>query len=184
MIFHPPAMTINKQRGERIREARKSAFRSQEALVAAMKARDVGVSRGAVGNWELGGGIETDHLALIAELTGHSLQYLLSGKQPKRTTPRNASEAPIHPPAGLRLQDIQAALFPNLPALIGIENEQIWNGLVEYSGDLPVAIAQTVAVKTGLPLGYIQDGDTSDLTRDQAASLLEHCLRHRGTPKS
>lgn len=70
-------------KAERIKEARKSRFSSQEELAEAMKARGAKLTRGAVGNWERGGGITTDNLVLLAELTGYRVEYLASGMLPK-----------------------------------------------------------------------------------------------------
>lgn len=73
----------NNPRGQRIREARKAKFGSQDQLAAAIAERGVVVTRGAVGNWERGLGITMDNLGLVAELTGFRLEYLATGALPK-----------------------------------------------------------------------------------------------------
>lgn len=176
-------MIKNKPRGERIREARKNKFKSQVALVRAMKARGVSVTRGAVGNWELGGGIETDHLNLLAELTDRSAQYIWSGKGPKTPDPGVTSEIMPTSTAGQRIEGIRAALCPDLPSRLGIMTEITWLALIDHPGDVHPLIADQVADATGVPLSYIVDGDTSGLSRDQAGPLLADALR-RNAPKS
>ena len=60
--------------GARIRERREAAGLTQADL-----ASELGVSRGAVGNWELGKGISTDNLAAIAARLGTSIDYIKLG---------------------------------------------------------------------------------------------------------
>jgi phage repressor protein C with HTH and peptisase S24 domain len=65
---------------ERIKQVRKIARLSQEAFAKAIgDLEGVKVSRGAVGNWELGGGISRAHLTAISVLFGVSLDWLERG---------------------------------------------------------------------------------------------------------
>jgi phage repressor protein C with HTH and peptisase S24 domain len=65
---------------ERIKQVRKIARLSQEAFAKAIGDYEgVKVSRGAVGNWELGGGISRAHLTAISVLFGVSLDWLERG---------------------------------------------------------------------------------------------------------
>lgn len=52
-------------------------------------AKLLGVSRGAVGNWELKGGIKATNLRLLAERTGASFEWLATGKG---VAPRHKSD--------------------------------------------------------------------------------------------
>jgi transcriptional regulator with XRE-family HTH domain len=62
---------------ERIRH-----LRSILGLEQAEMAKLIGVSRGAVGNWELRGGIKQANLRRLADLTGVSFEWLATGKGP------------------------------------------------------------------------------------------------------
>lgn len=68
---------IDRERGERFRYLREEVLRiaSQEQF-----AKDLGVERGAVGNWELGRGVKTENLSRIASRYRISLDWLAFGK--------------------------------------------------------------------------------------------------------
>lgn len=69
---------VDPERGERIKHVRLNVLqlRSQERF-----AKEIGnVSRGAVGNWELGKEISLENLKLIADVTGVSLNWLAYGE--------------------------------------------------------------------------------------------------------
>lgn len=76
---------------DRIKYIRKTAGMSQEKFAA-----EIGVSRGAVGNWELGEGISTEKLREIAEKFEVSLDWLGNSRGPAPAivkaihTPQNA----------------------------------------------------------------------------------------------
>ncbi|BBB99374.1 phage repressor protein C with HTH and peptisase S24 domain [Bradyrhizobium elkanii USDA 61] len=75
-MFFPMGKLAN-----RIKFVRKRAKLSQEKFAEALgTVEDVKVTRGAVGNWELGGGISRGNLAAIAEKFGVSLDWLESGR--------------------------------------------------------------------------------------------------------
>lgn len=61
--------------GKRIKQLRKDTRMSSDAL-----AKAVGVSRGAVGNWELGQGIKRENLLLVAEVFKVSFDWLSTGR--------------------------------------------------------------------------------------------------------
>jgi transcriptional regulator with XRE-family HTH domain len=61
---------------DRIRKLRLSRGAQTQAEFAAL----LGVTRGAVGNWELGKGVKRENLMLIAEKTGAPIDWLLTGK--------------------------------------------------------------------------------------------------------
>lgn len=74
-----------------IRALRESLKMSQEAF-----ARMLGVSRGAVGNWELGQGVKLENLILITQKTATSLDRLVT-----------STEAPTAPSTVLQRAEIQ-----------------------------------------------------------------------------
>ena len=157
-------MKDDPQRGERIREARKSKFHSQQALADAMSLRGAKVSRGAVNNWERGLGIEGDNVAMLADLTGFTIGYLWTGKSPKTVVPPDSE-------AGERLRLIQAA-YPELLEKIGIINPFTWAALIDGLQNISPHLARAVANATDLPESFIQTGAKSDLTLDQALKFV------------
>lgn len=67
---------VDKDRGERFRYLRENLLQiSQEQF-----AKELGVERGAVGNWELGHGVKTANLSIIAKRYRISLQWLANGE--------------------------------------------------------------------------------------------------------
>jgi len=75
------------KRAQRIQILREQVLdlSSQDAL-----AVKIGVSRGAVGNWELGQPIGVKYVKALAEMSGASIEWILSGTGP---TPEKASNA-------------------------------------------------------------------------------------------
>ncbi|MFN3656796.1 MAG: XRE family transcriptional regulator [Pseudolabrys sp.] len=73
-------MQPQQTRAERIRLVRTTNNLSQEAFAARLSSPRRTITRGAIGNWELGRGIKGDNLALIAERFGVSLDWLSNGK--------------------------------------------------------------------------------------------------------
>lgn len=71
---------IDLARGERIKEVREQILNieAQEKLSALLD-----VSRGAVGNWELGKGVKMENLAKLANLAGVRLDWLAYNRGPK-----------------------------------------------------------------------------------------------------
>jgi transcriptional regulator with XRE-family HTH domain len=63
--------------GKRIKAARKRHKWTQEDLAA-----NVGVTRGAVCNWELGSGMTNENLARVSEITGAPIEWLMKGEGP------------------------------------------------------------------------------------------------------
>lgn len=68
---------LDPARGKRILHVRRDVMglRSQEEFA---KALGAGITRGAVGNWERGGGIASENLVRIAEVSGVRLEWLAS----------------------------------------------------------------------------------------------------------
>ena len=81
---------LNAALGERIRYLREDVLElSQETF-----AQGVGVSRGAVGNWELGKGAKRESLLAIANAYGASFEWLASGRGVKPLRGEDHGDAP------------------------------------------------------------------------------------------
>lgn len=67
--------------GKRIRHLRQLLGKTQQEFADALHPHvEGGITRGAVGNWELDKGIKTENLMLISEVTGAAVEWLASGK--------------------------------------------------------------------------------------------------------
>lgn len=81
---------------DRIRHVRKQAGLSQEKFAAALgEVEGVKITRGAVGNWELGGGISRANLAAISQTFNVDLNWLERGKGIEPSTPANGTTKSI-----------------------------------------------------------------------------------------
>ena len=76
--------------GERIKAAREARGFTQQTLARAMR-----ISRGAVSNWEAGKGVSRENLMRVADITGASIEWLMTGqggsgvqKEPDEELPR------------------------------------------------------------------------------------------------
>lgn len=91
--MHIPQMSrepkIDIDRGQRIAHVREQILNldSQERL-----SEILGLTRGAVGNWELGKGVKTENLAKLAELANVRLDWLAFNKGPKLTSSVQSDE--------------------------------------------------------------------------------------------
>jgi phage repressor protein C with HTH and peptisase S24 domain len=95
-------MKVDIQRGARIRKLREEVlgFDSQDEFARFLsKGRTEAISRGAVGNWELGKGIKQENLSLVSAKTGVSVDWIANGIGPDplprghRDSPEAAREA-------------------------------------------------------------------------------------------
>lgn len=171
-------MKNDEARGRRIREARESKYSSQTALSAEMSRRlGRAISRGAVGNWELGGGIDSDHLSLVAELTGYAFEYLRTGKGPKHDAPSSPDAS-----AGDRIRRIQDRMRLDLARDVGVKSPELWDAILDSLALVHPHIAEEVCNRTGLPMSYVQDGVIDDLSRDQLAVLFAGAAPRRDPP--
>lgn len=69
--------------GKRLKHLRRLIGMTQEEFASALSPHvEGGITRGAVGNWELNKGIKTENLVLISEVTGVALDWLAVGKGP------------------------------------------------------------------------------------------------------
>lgn len=89
-MLHNPAMNAQSKkndikRGERIKHVRTDilSLRSQEQFAQWLSDKGHHVTRGAVGNWELGKDVGLDSLTAICENSGIQLDWLAHGKGPK-----------------------------------------------------------------------------------------------------
>jgi transcriptional regulator with XRE-family HTH domain len=103
--------------GKRIRKIRLSdPSRTQQEFAAAL-----GVTRGAVGNWELDKGVKRENLLLIAQVTGTSLNWLMTGEgradvgADRSTSAGRSVESRTHP--GIDQEAIAGAIEALLIAL-------------------------------------------------------------------
>ena len=82
---------------ERVRLARRKA-----GLTQATMAQQMGISRGAVANWESSGQIRpsTENLQKFAALTGTTLDWVLSGRGPMLMEEQAAPASTIASPSG------------------------------------------------------------------------------------
>lgn len=90
---------MNKARGRRIAETRRSLKFSQEELAQMMTTRkslmNGTVTRGAIGNWERGFGITTANLSIVAALLGVTTGWLEAGEPlPTARDTKERSERP------------------------------------------------------------------------------------------
>lgn len=66
--------------GKRIRQLRRAAKLTQEQLAERMSMEsNEKITRGAVGNWELGGGISTENLLALARIFNASVEWIADG---------------------------------------------------------------------------------------------------------
>ncbi len=118
---------------ERIRRVRKLA-----GLTQAEFARALGVTRGAVGNWERGLGINRENLARIAEKTGASFDWLATGRG------EEPPAAAVAKPAGngadrfdARLTMLMSSAFERLGHLPSDEARNLAVALIEAARTPP-----------------------------------------------
>ncbi|WP_246231797.1 XRE family transcriptional regulator [Sinorhizobium alkalisoli] len=93
-----PVRKIDEERGARIKQVRTDMLklRSQEQLAELLSKEGKPVTRGAVGNWELGKEVGLDSLTTICRVSGVSLEWLAYGRgepfapEPVAPEPANA----------------------------------------------------------------------------------------------
>lgn len=136
-----PSRTANKARGERIRYVRERVlgFSSQEKLAKAIG----NITRGAVGNWELGAEIGIKHLTAIAELSGASLEWLAYDRGEK-PAPKGSKAAPI-----------VASFDPDAPSDDEKHNEQSYSR--EFWTPKTAGAVPEIDVKLGAGEGAVGD---------------------------
>jgi len=120
----------------------------------------IGVSRGAVANWETGGGIEREHVVAISTKFDVSLDWLEHERgQPPAVLARNSNgstvdlgnpeDAVLHSgrttPANATLKATQPGAWRKVPvfgqAVAGVDGEFLMNGNVLYEAFAPPNIA-------------------------------------------
>lgn len=163
--------------GDRVAAERTAKGWSQARLAEEVSRRGFKIGQSAIGNIEANRVKDTPKcIVQLAEALSVQPAWLQYRKGSKSSKPPAVSNAPITT-AGRRLYAIRAALCPDLPAQIGVASEVAWEALTDRPGGLHPRIAQQVADVTGLPVEYVEDGDPSALTREQAVSLLVEAFR-------
>ena len=155
----PTSMPIMKV-GARIKAARASRKYTQETFAAAL-----GVTRGAVSNWEAGRGVARANLTRIAEITGASIEWLVTGQGASGIEVSDADglfQLAELPP--LDVAFLQALLSATLAAL----------GL---SADKSAFLARAVIGAARRPQSEQEDGLDEGLTNRVAAALARAILQ-------
>jgi phage repressor protein C with HTH and peptisase S24 domain len=126
----------DEERGERIKYVRTEilGLRAQEALARLMSENGKTVTRGAVGNWELGKEIGLDSLTTLSQLSGVNLEWIAynKGEKPQKRDLQELTIPVILEPAnaqitGTKLQ--RGHIIPLYGAAVGGEDgEFILNG--------------------------------------------------------
>lgn len=77
--------------------------------------------------------------------------------------------------AGWHLEIIRRALCPKLPELLGIMTEHRWHDITDLDV-IPPRLSADVAKLTGLPRGYVEDRDTTGVSRAHLEKLHRAAL--------
>ena len=166
--------------GQRIRQLRNERKLTQKQLVAAVRRLGGKLSQSqlaAIENDEVKRTGAAPELAVALDTTTEALLGVAARRG--RSSPGKAS--PLPDTLGRRLRGIRA-VFPGMASQIGVTSEVAWQLLFNLSSSLDSRLAQQVAAATGLPISYVLMGDTSELTREQAASLLASALEDGANP--
>jgi transcriptional regulator with XRE-family HTH domain len=141
--------------GKRIKLLRESV----PGRIQADFARLLGVSRGAVGNWELGQGIKRENLVLASQKTGASLDWLMG----------NNGEGHVLPP----LDAMAATVAPlNIYKVAADETLRAIGVSSERAAELVAMIEQVASSKPpGFP-GMTQEETTRLIVRRLAERIL------------
>jgi len=147
----PPMPNI----GKRIKLLRESVPGRTQADFA----RLLGVSRGAVGNWELGQGIKRENLVLVSQKTGASLDWLMG----------NNGEDDVLPP----LDAVAAILAPlNIYQVAADEILRAIGVSPERAAKLTAMIEQVVSSNPPGFQGMTQEETTRLIVRRLAEGIL------------
>ncbi|MBS7532095.1 helix-turn-helix transcriptional regulator [Ancylobacter sonchi] len=149
------------------------AIRKEAGLSQAEFAKQLGVSRGAVGNWEHDKGIKTENLLSIADRFGRSLDWL-SGNSPDGradTSPELPSTDELSQyvgidseAAGRRVALIEQAYDIDLQSFLRVDDDE-WASIVGGTDGISDIAANRIAIATGLPATYVLAGSPEVLTR-------------------
>jgi transcriptional regulator with XRE-family HTH domain len=146
----PPMPNI----GKRIKLLRESVPGRTQADFA----RLLGVSRGAVGNWELGQGIKRENLVLVSQKTGASLDWLMG----------NNGEDDVLPPL-----DAVVTLAPlNIYQVAADETLRVVGVSSERAAQLAVMIEQVASSNPPGFQGMTQEETTRLIVRRLAERIL------------
>lgn len=160
--------------GQRIKQLREERGLTQKQLVAAVHRAGGKLSQSQLVAIEKDGVKRPGSIPELAAALDTTTEDLL-GVSPKKRALASGKATRLPDTLGRRLRGIRAA-YPSLDSQIGITSEVAWQLLFIQPGGLDSRLAQQVAAATNLPVSYVLKGDTSELTRDQAAALLERAL--------
>jgi transcriptional regulator with XRE-family HTH domain len=151
-------MPPTKQVGARVKAAREARDFTQVTFARAMK-----VTRGAVSNWEVGKGITRANLTRVSEITGASIEWLMTGQGGSGIEAANGSDLVQLADQPLDVVFLQALLSATLVA-IGLSPEQ---------GQF---LARAVIGAARRPLSEQADRPDENLT-NRVASALARAIR-------
>lgn len=156
-----------KTMADRIKHVRNTVLLlSQEEL-----ADQLGVSRGSVGNWELGGGIARKNLSALAVLAGCSMEWIESGRGQPPAEKTHAAQALISAkaqPSPTATEEHFDAVVQGMLAAFGVTGRHA----VELEKLLEKVLAEPVTGRTGQ--------DTAAARRTLAQFVTREFLRSNG----
>ena len=161
--------------GQRIKQLRKERSLTQKQLVAAVRRAGGKLSQSQLVAIEKDDVKRPSSVPELAAALDMTTEDLLGVSPRRRAMAAGKAAARMPDTLGRRLRGIRAA-YPALGSQIGITSEVAWQLLFIQPGGLDSRLAQQVAAATKLPIGYVLKGDVSELTREQAAVLLEAAL--------
>lgn len=148
--------------GKRIRLLRESVpGRTQEEF-----ANLLGVKRGAVGNWELGGGTKRENLIRISQIAGAPLDWLLGEAGDDDVLPSMTQAPPPPPPP-------TAALGARNILMVAIDETLRATGVrIEFAPALAAMILQVVVANPPEIEGMTQEELTRMIVRRRVEQIL------------
>lgn len=144
--------------GKRIKRLREIVPGRTQAEFAVL----LGVSRGAVGNWEVGKGVKRENLLLIARETGASVEWLLNGPDDGPVPISGPPQVPLHAAGGLFAAAVEEALLA-----VGLS--------AETASEIVAKIMQVLSAN---PPGF-EDLSAEETTRMIVRRLVEAVLVKR-----
>ena len=146
-----PMANFDKQIGKRIRRIRESVPGRTQTKFAAI----LGVSRGAVGNWEVGKGASRENLALISRVTRVPIDWIINGPDDDGSPIPFQIEEPKEPSTFAKGDEILAAVIFEVLVVNGITPQR--------AGQFVATIERVVA--SNLP-------EYPGLTRAETAQMI------------
>jgi phage repressor protein C with HTH and peptisase S24 domain len=168
---------IDTERGRRIRHVRSDilGLRSQQQLADLLSKEGKEVTRGAVGNWELGKEVGLESLIALSRLAGVRVEWLASndgemmiGPLPVNDETKSLGNHSLFDPPNAIIRDKVEGLGRKIPvygqAVGGVDGEFLMNGTVLYEVMAPPVIshisgAYAVAVSGSSMEPRYEDGE-------------------------